>query len=258
MPELPDLQVFSRNLTKALKDKKLEKISALNAKKLNVSEQELNHTLKGEVLTKVERSGKQLHLIFKNGHVLGLHLMLHGELHLTEKGALPQKYAIISFEFDDGTALIMSDFQAAATPTLDPDEAGVPDALDIDEDDLTARLEKTKKPVKTVLMDQHIIRGIGNAYADEILWHARLSPFSVSNKIPASKIKTLAQSIKAVLKDAEKQILNARPDTISGEYRDFLEIHKSGKKHTSTGAVIHQKELSSRKTYYTDEQELYQ
>ena len=104
-------------------------------------------------------------------------------------------------------------------------------------------------------MDQHIIRGIGNAYADEILWAARISPLSASSKIPADKIKKLLSSIKSVLKNAEKQILKAEPDKISGELRDFLKVHNSKKKKSPTGGEILIITLNSRKTYYTDEQE---
>jgi formamidopyrimidine-DNA glycosylase len=108
------------------------------------------------------------------------------------------------------------------------------------------------------LLDQNAIRGIGNAYADEILWDAGISPFSISNKIPDTKLKALAKSIKSVLQDAEKQISKSNPDIIGGEIRDFLKIHNSKKKESPTGAPIKFAMVSSRKTYYTDEQELFE
>jgi formamidopyrimidine-DNA glycosylase len=61
-----------------------------------------------------------------------------------------------------------------------------------------------------------------------------------------------------VLHDAEKQILATHPDIISGEVRDFLKIHNARKKQSPTGGEIHNKIVSSRKTYYTDEQDLYE
>jgi formamidopyrimidine-DNA glycosylase len=89
------------------------------------------------------------------------------------------------------------------------------------------------------------------------LYDAKLSPFSPSNKIPEIKIKQLVKSIKSVLEDAEKQILKDHPDIISGEYRDFFQVHHSKKKETPKGETIHQKPVGSRKTYYTDGQELF-
>lgn len=256
MPELPDLQAFSQNLTKKLKGKTLDKVTVHQDKKLNVDSKALKDTLEGQELTEVKRVGKELHFEFKNKHTLGLHLMLHGQLHLFEKKN-DNKYSIIDLLFDDGTGLALTDFQQAATPTLDPKETCVPDALEVGLDYLKEKLGATRTAVKTVLLDQHIVRGIGNAYADEILWYARLSPFSASNKIPEDKIKTLLNSIRSVLKNAEKEILKRQPDIISGEVRDFMEVHHAKKKQTSTGAAIHQKPVGSRKTYYTEEQELF-
>jgi formamidopyrimidine-DNA glycosylase len=258
MPELPDLQAFSHNLTKKLQGKKLEKIIVTVDKRLNVSKEKLQDVLAGHEVEKFIRVGKELHLVFKGGHTLGLHLMLHGGLSLFKHGDEPPRFQIITLEFKDGTCLALTDFQKAATPTLDPEPNNVPDALDIDDEYLAEKFSKTKTPVKTVLMDQKILRGIGNAYADEILWHARISPFSAANKLPHDQVKHLVKTTKETLEGAEKQILKTNPDIISGEIRDFLEVHQPRKKQTSTGAAIHQKEIGGRKTYYTDEQELFE
>ena len=100
-------------------------------------------------------------------------------------------------------------------------------------------------------MDQKIIRGIGNAYADEILWEARISPKSITHKIPSEAVKVLAKTIKSVLKAAEKQIAKTHPDIISGEVRDFLKIHNADKEKSPKGAKISHEMLNSRITYYT-------
>jgi len=256
MPELPDLQVFSRNLTKALKGKKLERIDVKVAQKLNVTGKELSDTLEGHTISNVIRVGKELHFEFDNQHILGLHLMLHGQLFLYNK-TNENKFTIVELLFDDGTGLALTDFQKAAAPTFDPADNNTPDALDFDDKYLEDKLSSTKTPVKTVLMDQHVLRGIGNAYADEILYDAKLSPFSPSNKIPADKVKQLIRSIKSVLEDAEKHILKDHPDIISGEFRGFLKVHQPKRKETPNGETIHQKPVGSRKTYYTESQELF-
>jgi len=257
MPELPDLQVFSHNLTKIFKDKKLEKIDIKVSQKLNVPEKQVQETLEGAKLTKVNRVGKELQFEFANGHILATHLMLHGQLHIFEKKN-EQKFTIVEMLFEGDKGLALTDFQKAATPTLDPEKLDTPDALSFDESYLAKKLSGTKTAVKTVLMDQKVLRGIGNAYADEILYDANLSPFSISNKIPERKVKELAKSIKSVLEEAEKQILKTHPDLISGEVRDFMLVHQPKKKQTEKGETIHQKPVGSRKTYYTDAQELFE
>ncbi|CAM3656355.1 DNA-formamidopyrimidine glycosylase family protein [Mucilaginibacter galii] len=258
MPELPDLQVFSQSLNKVLKGKKLQKLNILQTKKLNVTEKELITALEGQELNRVERSGKQLHFVFKNGNVLGLHLMLHGQMHWFD-GDNTNKFTILELHFEGGKGLAITDFQRQATPTLNPDEPTAPDAMagDAGYQFWKTTLQNSRGAVKSLLLNQDIVRGIGNAYADEILYDARLSPFSIASKIPDANVKVLAKSVKGVLKNAEKQILKDNPDRISGEFRDFLQVHLPKHKTTPQGEAILQKTLSSRKTYYTDAQEMF-
>jgi formamidopyrimidine-DNA glycosylase len=255
MPELPDLQAFSHNLQKRLGGKTVKEIT-VHSQKLNVSAAELKKKQEGQQLKEVRREGKELYFEFKDGSILALHLMLHGQLYLDKED---HKFSIIELLFDDGLKLTLTDFQKAATPTLNPEPKTAPDALDdaVDFAYLKKLLQSKKSVVKNILLDQQIIRGIGNAYADEILWDARISPFSISNKIPEARVNDLAKSIRSVLKHAEQQILKANPDIISGEVRDFMSVHNSRKKETPTGHKILVK-AGTRKTYYTDEQELFE
>lgn len=258
MPELPDLQVFSHNLDKKLSGKVLADIT-VQSKKTKDSAAAFRKALKGAKLEKVYREGKELRFKFDNHEILGMHLMLHGKLYFFEKENT-NKHTVTELLFEDGTGLALTDFQGAANPSLNPEEKEAPDALSAE---LTAayledQLKSKRTVIKKVLLDQHVIRGIGNAYADEILWDAALSPFSVCNKIPATKISALVHSIKKVLKDAEKQIRKEHPDIIAGEVRDFMKVHHSKQTHSPGGAEIMQKEIGGRKTYYTEEQELYE
>jgi len=258
MPELPDLQVFARNLQKKLKGKSVKKISVADAARMKITAAKLNKNIAGSNLEKVYREGKQLRFLFDNGSVLGMHLMLHGKLALFEKKNR-EKYSVAAILFDDGTGLALTDFQKKASVSLNPEESDAPDAMSAK---MNAKfLEKifsgSRKKVKDILLDQHIIRGIGNAYADEILWHARISPFSRADKIPPAKIQGLAAAIKKTLKGAEKQILKISPGIIAGELRDFMLIHHSGKTKSPGGKPIFHTSAKSRKTYYTEEQQLY-
>jgi formamidopyrimidine-DNA glycosylase len=258
MPELPDLQVFSRNLNKKLAGKKIKELRLVNKSKLKIPATHFKKAIEGTTLKKVYREGKELHFAFSNGNVIGMHLMLHGQLHYFE-GKNDKKYAIVEMIFADQTGLALSDYQKAANATLNPEEKEAPDALskEVNTKFLQATLSKKKTNLKNFLLDQKNIRGVGNAYADEILWKAGISPFSICNKIPSDKIKLLANAIKAVLKNAEKQIIKKNPEIISGEVRDFLDIHNSKKKKSPKGKTIRNKMLNARITYYTDEQKLF-
>jgi len=257
MPELPDLQVFSTNLTKKLQGKTITSVKVPAGKKLNVSLTALKKAIVASKIKRVIRSGKELHIELSSGDSIGMHLMLHGNLYFFE-GKNDHKHVILELTFDDDTGLVLTDWQSAATVTLNPEERDAPDALDkkVTYPFLKEALQ-TKAIIKNVLLNQKIIRGIGNAYADEILWEAGISPFSISNMIPDTAVKALARAIKKVLTQAEKQIRKSHPDIITGEVRDFLLIHNSKKKTGPGGAVIETKTAGGRKTYFTNEQELY-
>src|SRR5687768_4069310 len=173
MPELPDLQVFAGNLDKKLAGKKVKEVKVENKTNLKASVSELKKSIEGETIKKIYREGKELHIEFKNGEVLGLHLMLRGRLHLFEEKN-KEKNTIIGLLFDDDTGIAMTDYQGKATPTLNPEVRESPDALskEVNAPFLKKTLGKSRKGVKAFLLDQNIIRGIGNAYADEILWRS--------------------------------------------------------------------------------------
>lgn len=257
MPELPDLQVFSANLDRQLAGKKLQQLNVSKRAKLNVSKAQLKKALEHQRLKKVYREGKELRFAFQNKNILGLHLMLRGKLQWLDEEHTPA-HALLELWFEGDKQLVLTDYQYNARITLNPQAADAPDAL---AKDVNAAFWKdqlqTKATIKNRLLDQQVVRGIGNAYADEILWQAGISPFSVSRQIPDAKIKVLARAVKQVLKKGEQQIRKAAPGIIGGEVRDFLVIHNASKKRSPKGAVIKQKMAGGRKTYYTAEQELF-
>ena len=111
--------------------------------------------------------------------------------------------------------------------------------------------------IKAFLIDQRVVRGIGNAYADEILWAARVSPRSLTGRIPPEVMLALHQAIGAVLRDAVASIRELSPDRISGEERSFLKVHNKARKQTETGFPILVEQIASKTTYFTEEQTLY-
>ncbi|MDQ0641121.1 formamidopyrimidine-DNA glycosylase [Pedobacter sp. W3I1] len=257
MAELPDLTVFAQILSRRFKGKTLETLEVSIAKKINVTAKELKKALEGRQLINVDRVGKTLQLSFSGSQVLGLHLMLRGELVLIDQDE-PPRFQILGFHFEGGEAFALIDMQKQATPTLNPEKVEVPDALDMDIDYFRALLAKKRTVIKTLLMDQHKIRGIGNSYSDEILYHAGISPFSIAGAIPEKAIKKLFKSISTVLDKAIKEISEENGNELRGELRDFMVIHNPELKETSKGEKIQTGKIGGRKTYYTDKQELFE
>jgi len=256
MAELPDLTVFAHILSRKFKGQVLEKLEVTVAKKLNVTVPELAAALEGRELEGIKREGKTLQFHFSGGQLLGLHLMLRGELVELKNDETP-RFQIIAFHFKNGTGFAVVDMQKQATPTLNPKPVDAPDALALEEAYFTGLLAKKRTVVKSLLMDQHLIRGIGNSYADEILYHAGVSPFSVANAIPPKAAAKILNSIGVILHKAIREIDEANGDELTGELKDFMEIHSSILKKTAKGESIKSDKIGGRTTYYIDTQELF-
>lgn len=257
MAELPDLEVFSRNLQKVFADKKLIQIKIKEGKNLKDSARELSKNLKGKILKKIFRDGKELRFLFKDDTLLGMHLMLTGDLFIFEKKNT-HPFTIIEFHFEDDINLALCDRLKNANVKLNPINK---DGIDALSDGLNFKYLKMafnrKTSVKNILMNQDIIRGIGNSYSDEILWKTKISPYSIAQAIPDDKLKELLKNIKSVLKNATKLIYKDFPGKINVEVKSNLKIHTKNNTHSPTGGLIKVTAKGMRKTYYTDEQVLY-
>ncbi len=100
-----------------------------------------------------------------------------------------------------------------------------PDALEIDAEELAGLLAGNTGRIKTVLTDQKVIAGIGNAYSDEILHTARLSPFATAGKLSAAQLTALHEATRAVLTDAVTRSVGQQAATLKGEKRSGLRVH---------------------------------
>ncbi|MCE6989654.1 DNA-formamidopyrimidine glycosylase family protein [Dyadobacter sp. CY323] len=256
MPEICDLEVFKGNLQKAYLKKKLKKVEVGKGTKIKASEKEFNDSIAGKMLNEVSRHAKELYFDFGDNGVVSMHLMLHGQLSMPDD--LPEKF-IIAFVFEDAKPLVLTDYQKAANATLNPELNEVVDALskEMTPEWLETQLQKKKAAIKTVLTDPKVIGGIGNAYADEILWEARIDPESSAKNIPKKEVHKLAKAITEVIRDSIKKIKEKHPDIISGEIRDFMSVHNHKRKTSPTGGEILTATVGGRKTYYTKEQVKY-
>lgn len=259
MPELPDLHLFSSNLRRRLAGRTVAEVQVFKSKRVSVAPEQLHAALAGARLEDARREGKEIWLGFSNGQSLGIHLMLKGGFCIAGRDE-QVKYRCAGLLFDDQSGLFICDAQSLTTLTLNPAPPRTPDALDpaFDLDYLRRQLRRCASAnVKTLLVDQGVVRGIGNAYADEILWHARVAPLSLCGRLPDQAAARLHQAVGAVLQDAIRQLGALAPDALSGERRDFLLIHNAERERSPGGAPIQTTTIGARKAYFTEEQELY-
>ncbi|MDR0443929.1 MAG: hypothetical protein LBH44_11025 [Treponema sp.] len=260
MPELPDLHIFSHNLKKKILNKNITSVTVFDTRKIDTPNI-FSEKLTGTNIRDIVREGKELHFLMANNNSFGVHLMLNGKLSIASKdeaGKINSK--ILGVCFEDTESLIVSDFQGLCKVTLNPKPSGVPDALS---DTFTFEYfsgqikKKARENIKAFLINQQIVRGIGNAYVDEILWKADISPESAAGKIPEEKLKDLYEAIPFIMNDAIQNIERISPDIISGEERSFLKVHNPRKKCTDEGDKIIVKTVATKKTYFTEKQQLF-
>src|SRR6476620_3989757 len=144
---------------------KLSKIRVVSRKNIPDTQKDLSKALEGQRLTDVYRSGKEMRFLFSNGAILGLHLMLTGDL-IPFEGKNERKSTKVELTFEDGRQLALTDRFKNAFVRLNPvDKEGI-DALDpkLNFKFLKKALDR-KAAIKNILLDEHVIRGIGNAYS---------------------------------------------------------------------------------------------
>jgi formamidopyrimidine-DNA glycosylase len=256
MPELPDLAVFSENLQAHLQGKRVHSVECQRPIRLNTSPEELQNSLCNTSIASVRRAGKEIAFVFSSQAMLFVHLMLEGKFSFTPAPGT-MSFRVLALRLGD-ESLVVSDPKRQVTVKLNPPPISVPDALEVNGTYLRRKIaERPRTGVKAFLIDQSILRGIGNAYVDEILWQARIAPKSIVGKIPDYVIEDLSISIKNVLTDAIEEIKKRKPETISDEVRDFLRVHNPKRSVSPTGYRIMTEQVASRITYFTEEQVLY-
>ncbi|MFH1824910.1 MAG: DNA-formamidopyrimidine glycosylase family protein [Candidatus Firestonebacteria bacterium] len=259
MPELPDLEVFAENLTKLILNKKIKNVKIIKERPVfPLKSSEFISKIKDKKVVKINRVGKQLLFTFDNDDKLLVHLMLHGELMYNKIADELPKFTCVVFEFEDNHQLIFSDFTQWMRLKINSDDQRKSPwdekfGLDPLSKEFTYALEgaefKNKKGnIKQLLMNQNEIGGLGNAYADEILWKAGIKPERRISSLNDSEINNLYKTIPEVLKNAIKEIRKGQKGGITGEIREFLAIH--GKKNCPLGHSIKTVKIGGRGSEY--------
>ncbi|WP_028980984.1 Fpg/Nei family DNA glycosylase [Sporocytophaga myxococcoides] len=212
MPELPDVSIFRDYFDKTTLNKKIERVEVFEKRILKgISEKELNKTLKGKSFKNSDRYGK--HLFTEIGPETGLdiHFGMTGDLELIDDLSKIPPYTRLLFIFQDGEGLAFEDQRKfghislvrSLDDLISQNNLGK-DALNIKSEEFHDIIHKRKGKIKSILMDQSLISGIGNVYADEILFQAGIHPESKGSRIPEDKIKKLFSTMNKVLKTAIK------------------------------------------------------
>ena len=214
MPELPDITVYTERLQALAGGQPLRRLRVLNPFVLRSALPPISEA-EGRLLRGVQRLGKRIVLVLgaadpadTSERLLVMHLMVAGRLRWLLPGAkLPGRIALASFEFETGSLLLteagtrrMASLHLladrAALAAMDP---GGIEVLEIDAAAFAARLRLHSHTLKRALTDPHLFSGIGNAYSDEILHRARLSPLALTRSLDDATVARLLEATRTVL-----------------------------------------------------------
>ena len=212
MPELPDIVVYIEALEARIRDKRLDKLTIGSPFLLRTANPPLR-SVEGKKVLQLRRIGKRIGLGFEDDLWLVLHLMIAGRLHwkvgsIARKPVRPPKNQLAAFIFENGTlTLTEAGTQRRAglhliqgeANLLQLDRGGV-EVFDTDLQTFAKILQSENHTLKRTLTDPRLFSGIGNAYSDEILWHAQLSPVALTQKLTTPEIERLFQSTQSTLR----------------------------------------------------------
>jgi formamidopyrimidine-DNA glycosylase len=206
MPELPEVEAALEILRTRARGRTIVRMRVLHpALRRRLKPTQLR-ALAGARIARVERRGKHQLLHLDDGRILHAHFRMNGDWMLAETGAQLPRFARAVLDFDDGSALVFVDSRALGTIDVHPAGAELdlglgPDAADPEwtADQLAAALAPRRGPIKPALLDQRLVAGLGNIYAAESIWRARISPVAPCNTLTRAQVVALRKAIEAVL-----------------------------------------------------------
>jgi len=233
MPELPDLEAYRRALAARVAGRPLERVAIAHPFLLRTAAPPVS-AAEGRIVDGVRRVGKRIVLALEGGLFVVIHLMVAGRLRWLARGAKPPaRITLATFDFPGGrlalteagtkrrASLHVVDGEAALA-ALDP---GGAEPLGLDLAALESILAKENRTLKRVLTDPRAIAGIGNAYSDEILHRAQLSPLAQTRKLDAGEAARLYTAMREVLVEwtarLEREAGDAFPEHVTAFRPDF-------------------------------------
>lgn len=266
MPELPEVETVRRGLEKLILGKKISNIEIHYPKMIKTDLEQFQKEMPGQVIQTMGRRGKYL-LFYLSNKVLISHLRMEGKYFYYPDQVPERKHAHVFIHFEDGGTLVYEDVRKFGTMELLAPEileayflskklGPEPTEQDFDLEIFIGALKKSKKPIKSHLLDQTLVAGLGNIYVDEVLWRAKVHPASPSQSLTRAEATAIHNQTISVLGQAvEKGGSTIRTYTNAfGEDGTMQELHqvydKAGQACSRCGTSIEKIQLGGRGTHF--------
>jgi formamidopyrimidine-DNA glycosylase len=238
LPELPDVVVYVEALTRHIVGQRPHRLRLLSPFVLRTVDPPID-VVSGQTIRAIRRVGKRIVLVFDGDLFLVIHLMIAGRLRWREPGKKPgmgPKMLLAAFEFAHGTLFLTeaSSKKRASIqlvrgePALTALDPGGVEPLDVTLEQFTAALARENHTVKRALTDPHLFSGIGNAYSDEILHAARLSPLKLTRSLSDAETMRLYDATRATLliwiDHLRRDVKGGFPEKVTA-FRDAMAVH---------------------------------
>jgi len=265
VPELPEVESVRQRLAPALEGRTLARVQIADTRLTRPFDPALVAAeLTGERVSEVDRRGKYLILRFDTGRALLVHLRMTGSFLLDSAAEDAHRRALV--ELDDGSALAYRDVRRFGTwLLLEPDEVQAyvdarvgrePLADAYRAKHLAESLAGRRAPVKAALLDQRTVAGVGNIYADEALWRARIHPLTPAQALDADEVAALYRAVRAALRAGiRRQGSTLRdyrlPDGAEGGAQHEFKVYgRGGEPCDRCGTPIDKIRVAGRGTWY--------
>ena len=259
MPELPDVTVYIEALEARVVGRRLERVKLLNPFLLRTAVPPIS-SAEGRRVTGMRRIGKRIVFVLEGSLYLVLHLMIAGRLRWLEpKAKPPGRITLALLEFESGTLAFTEagTKRRASLHLLSSLEGLDPGGIEIFSADLAAfseRLKRENHTVKRALTDPRLFAGIGNAYSDEILHRAKLSPIAMTSKLDDEEIERLFDATRATLREwtdrVRAEAAGEMPQKVTA-FREGMAVHgRYGKPCPVCGAPVQRIVFAENETNY--------
>ena len=262
MPELPDVAVYVDRLMAYVLGRPVDGVRILNPFVLRTVDPPVSELI-GRRIIGVRRLGKRIIIALEDEHYLVIHLMIAGRLRWRPPGKkLPGKLALAALDFADGT-LFLSEAGSTRRASLHLvrgeesvrafDRGGL-EVLDTSVTELATRLRSENHTLKRALTDPRLFSGIGNAYSDEILHRARLSPLALTGRLADEAVERLFRAAQEVLREWTERLRvqagDGFPETVTA-FREEMAVHgRFGKPCPTCGALVQRIRYAQNETNY--------